>query len=356
MWRRMKLLFGVVSALTLLVNFVAMDARAQQDPSEQALAEINDAQRRADAAAADWMQAAERLEELEHELERSEAALASHEQRLTEIRAELEKVVVQRFMSANVSSLPFLSGFQRPTDQAQAAVLLSIVTDAAVADLDDLEAIQTEVTTARDRTKRDREATERARTMYGEAVLVAQDEVTRLQEIENLRRNDVAVQRARALQRASQLQREADGTNEADRSSRGSGSTVFGRPGWVCPVAGPTAFADTWGARRPGDRRHLGVDLISRRGTPLVAVVSGVATSGQNTLGGTVVYLAGDDGHRYYYAHLDRWGQLGRVAAGSVIGYLGDTGNAVGIPHLHFEIRPGGGPNVNPYPTVRAYC
>jgi murein DD-endopeptidase MepM/ murein hydrolase activator NlpD len=88
----------------------------------------------------------------------------------------------------------------------------------------------------------------------------------------------------------------------------------------------------------------------------LVAVVPGVATSGQNSLGGNVVYLAGDDGHRYYYAHLDRWGRLGRVAAGDVIGYMGDTGNAVGVPHLHFEIRPGGGPNVNPYPTVRAYC
>lgn len=356
MWRRTKLLFGVSSAMMFLLNFTALTTQAQQDPAQQAMAEIDAAQRRADDAVAAWTQAAERLEELEHELERSEAALASHELRLAEIRAELEQVVLRRFMSANVSTLPFLSGFQRPTDQAQAAVLLGIVTDAAVADIDDLEAIQAQVTSARDRAKRDREATERAREVYGDAVLIAQDEVKRLQEVETLRRNDVAFQRARTVRRAAQQQLDAAGINEADRSSRRSSNTVFGRPGWVCPVAGTTAFADTWGAPRPGDRRHLGVDFISRRGTPLVAVVSGVATSGQNSLGGNVVYLAGDDGHRYYYAHLDRWGQLGRVAAGSVIGYLGDTGNAVGIPHLHFEIRPGGGPNVNPYPTVRAYC
>lgn len=356
MCRRTRGLIGAVGAVVSLLCLTVVTAHAQQDPASVAAAEIDAAQRRADDAAAAWTEAAEHLEGLEHELERSEAALVANEQRLTEIRAELEKVVLQRFMSANVSTLPFLSGFQRPTDQAQAAVLLSIVTDAAVVDLDDLEAILAEVEVARKRTERDRAATERAREVYADAVLIAQDEVRRLQEAEVLRQRDVAVQKALDLRRASRAQIEADGTNAADGASRRGGTTVFGRPGWICPVSGPTAFADTWGAPRPGDRRHLGVDFIGPRGTPLVAVVAGVATSGQNTLGGNVVYLAGDDGHRYYYAHLDRWGELGRVRPGDVIGYMGDTGNAVGVPHLHFEIRPGGGPNVNPYPTVRAYC
>lgn len=128
-------------------------------------------------------------------------------------------------------------------------------------------------------------------------------------------------------------------------------------PGWVCPVQGTNSFFDTWGQPRSGGRSHQGVDMISPRGTPLVAVVDGFASSKVNTLGGNTVVLMGADGNRYYYAHLDRWETLGQVTAGTIIGYVGDTGNAkYSTPHLHFEIRPGGGAAVNPYATVRNRC
>ena len=107
----------------------------------------------------------------------------------------------------------------------------------------------------------------------------------------------------------------------------------------VCPING-SAYADTWGAPRSGGRRHQGVDMIAPEGVPLFAVVSGVVTFKQNRLGGNAVSLAGDNGNRYYYAHLSAYeGEPRWVEQGEVIGYVGDTGNATGIPHLHFEIR-----------------
>ncbi len=95
---------------------------------------------------------------------------------------------------------------------------------------------------------------------------------------------------------------------------------------------------------------------MSPHGTPLVAVVSGIVRMSTNRLGGNAVWLTGSDGNKYYYAHLSAWegGDRG-VSAGEVIGYVGATGNAT-ANHLHFEIHPGGGAAINPYPTVRRHC
>lgn len=122
----------------------------------------------------------------------------------------------------------------------------------------------------------------------------------------------------------------------------------------MCPIVG-SAYGDSWGGPRSGGRRHEGVDMLAPAGTPIIAVASGFVTFKQNELGGNAVSLAGDNGNRYYYAHLSGYeGASRRVAQGDVIGYNGDSGNATGIPHLHFEVHPGGGLAVNPTPSVRA--
>ncbi len=137
-----------------------------------------------------------------------------------------------------------------------------------------------------------------------------------------------------------------------------AGTGAAGSTGYVdvmvCPMPG-SAYGDTWGAPRSGGRSHEGVDMLAPMGVPIYAVVSGTVSFSQNRLGGNAASLIGDNGNRYYYAHLSSFeGQGGRVMQGDVIGYNGDTGNARGTPHLHFEIHPGRGLAVNPTPSVRA--
>jgi hypothetical protein len=131
----------------------------------------------------------------------------------------------------------------------------------------------------------------------------------------------------------------------------------------TCPVAGSTSFTDTWLAPRPGGRRHLGVDMFARAGTPVVTPVPGIVERADGGVGGLAFRLWGDDGSYYYGAHLSTHTAVsGRAAAGTIVGFVGNTGNARGTaPHLHFEIHPGratGDPAtpINPTPIVAASC
>lgn len=128
---------------------------------------------------------------------------------------------------------------------------------------------------------------------------------------------------------------------------------------FVCPVQGAVSFVNSWGFARASGNRHQGVDMMSPRGTPVVIPVSGTVKTRTGGIGGLQFHLNGDDGNFYYGAHMDSFsGAQGHLPAGTVVGYVGDTGDARGTgTHLHFEIHPGGWPNaVNPYETVSKYC
>ncbi len=128
--------------------------------------------------------------------------------------------------------------------------------------------------------------------------------------------------------------------------------TVPGGSSWVCPVSN-SSFKNDWGFPRGGGTRwHEGNDLFAPRGTPIKAPVSGTVRVRTGTIGGKQFTLDGVDGVRYIGSHMDSFGKDGKVSAGDVIGYVGNTGNAMGSsPHLHFGMYVNGTP-VNPYPSL----
>ncbi|UOO81042.1 M23 family metallopeptidase [Uruburuella testudinis] len=116
-------------------------------------------------------------------------------------------------------------------------------------------------------------------------------------------------------------------------------------------------FSDTWGAARNNGRRHEGVDIFARRGTPILSTTKGVVNRvGRNNLGGNIVGITGPGGVWHYYAHLESFAEIKEndwIEAGTVIGYVGDSGNAKGTPpHLHYGVYTREGA-VNPYPLIR---
>jgi murein DD-endopeptidase MepM/ murein hydrolase activator NlpD len=150
----------------------------------------------------------------------------------------------------------------------------------------------------------------------------------------------------------------------------------------ACPVGQPRAVTDTFGAPRyaGGYHPHAGNDIMAPMGTPIYAPFDGTAHASYNGLGGNAVYVYGAQGY-VYNAHLSSYSSSsnGSVQAGDVIGYVGNTGDALGGPtHDHFEWHPNvtpspgswpsspygysvidtgyGTPAVNPYPLLAQVC
>jgi SH3-like domain-containing protein/biotin carboxyl carrier protein len=114
----------------------------------------------------------------------------------------------------------------------------------------------------------------------------------------------------------------------------------------INPVSGADnkSIQSFWGdSREGGKRRHEGVDIFARKGTPVIAPTNGtVSRVGTSKLGGKVVWMHDQKrGHSYYFAHLDsQFVKPGtRVKQGDILGTVGNTGNARHTPaHLHFGI------------------
>jgi murein DD-endopeptidase MepM/ murein hydrolase activator NlpD len=176
-----------------------------------------------------------------------------------------------------------------------------------------------------------------------------------------VRRLESGLEEARALEarlvRLEQRRKAAAKVTPAPPSG-GGGAAVNGS-GTACILERPYSFIDSWGAARSGGRRHQGTDVMAPHGARVFAFVNGVVSrESSSTNGGIQLYLQGDNGVEYFYAHLSGYavGTGTRVRAGQLVAYNGQTGNArYTAPHTHFEVHLAGGP-VNPYPYLKRAC
>lgn len=117
-------------------------------------------------------------------------------------------------------------------------------------------------------------------------------------------------------------------------------------------------ISPNFGDPRSGGRSHAGEDIMAPKGTPIVSPTPAVVLRiGLGEREGNSVYTANPAGETFVYMHLDRVGE--GVAAGTVleqgslIGYVGNTGNASGgADHLHFEIHDNSGTPTDPFPRL----
>jgi murein DD-endopeptidase MepM/ murein hydrolase activator NlpD len=344
---RLRVAMGIVLTVAVAVAAATPASAAEIDDLR---AEVTAAREAADQATARYMETVNRLEGLEVEIAAIEREIVGHRERIADLRASARARAVLAYTQRGVE----LAALQvdRPLERARREKLLAqanardhaviarlgVATETLAARERELRGLRAEARDARDRLAVEQAELDR-RLQSAKQALAAFEE--------RIRREEAARQERERARLAAQRS-----------SSARDYSNAYVATGLVCPIRGPVSFIDSWGFPRQTTGWHQGVDLMSPRGPANVAVVAGEAQMRSGSTSGLGVWLYGDDGNLYYYFHLDAFeGGARRVQQGEVVGYTGNTGDASGgATHTHFEIHPGGGPAVNPYPTVVQIC
>lgn len=320
--------------LLAVVLFAPHGARAQ---------DLESAQQRRDELQAQIAETGAHLESLEQRIALTEEELAALETRASELEARaveageaLQQMARKNFMRGEISTFESLLSSDGPQRAVERASLLRALSRNDLAALQSSTALRTQIEQNR-------------ALMTAKAEELAQLETQVEQQVAQL--ND---QFAHAQAVYQELKTRKDRQTQIARGAQ-SGT-------YACIFEGAYHYRNTWGAPRSGGRAHKGTDVMAPYGADVYAFTNGriqrISSSG---LGGLGLYLWGDDGIQYYYAHLSgiasgvyagMW-----VEAGQLIAHNGASGNAsMSAPHVHFEVHPGGGGAVNPYHWLTPVC
>lgn len=303
-------------------RLIRRELRVAQAEVLQSAAEVADAAQLVDDLA-------DRLATLQQQLARLDVAQQLKVQELQEAEVRFKERIANAVVRGNAAELDTIMTSQDATVLEMRKVFLTSVSEADRQSVGDLQ---------------------RAKAVIDDGVLEALDAVAQTR------------RELRSARRALQSSLHVNTERKFQLAVFSAGSEIVIR-GFVFPVGEPYSFIDSWGYPRmmgtEYQHGHQGVDIMAPFDTPLYAVERGIITRvGTDVLGGTKLWLKGQSGTYYYYAHLKSYaegiaeGTL--VNAGDVVAYNGDSGNAQGgAPHLHFQVHPNGGEPVNPYGLLR---
>lgn len=323
--------------LLALVVVVLLPAAAHADEKQRLESQLESIRTDLAQAGKEYDEAYWRLDETDVRLKQIEEDIIGTEAELENSRALLNSRVARMYRTDAVDYIAVLFEANTFQEMATRIEFLQRVGNADAQVIEECTALSAKL--SRDRAALEDERAERAAAVQG----LAEQKASLESKLSAKKKEYEAVKAKLAAQARSS-------------SSSGGSTAVAGPNGMVFPVQGVHYYSDTWGASRSGGRRtHKGTDIMAPHGTPCVAVLSGTVRTKSNALGGKTIWLTADNGWQFYYAHLQGYAVSGgRVQAGQVIGYVGSTGNAsASAPHLHFQIHPGGGAPVNPYPYLR---
>ncbi|AZM90687.1 M23 family metallopeptidase [Streptomyces sp. W1SF4] len=163
---------------------------------------------------------------------------------------------------------------------------------------------------------------------------------------------DFADRASRTQERIDLKQRQEE---EKKKRAEEAAAKEAARPKFAVPVAQHGLSAMFGQAGGMWMSVHTGIDFPVGYGTPVMAATDGTMRTQWNSAYGNMAILTSPDGTETWYCHLSSTKiRSGQVKAGDVIAYSGNSGNSTG-PHLHFEVRPGGGSAVDPLAWLRSH-
>jgi len=354
--RRVARTAWAMAAVVALASTALVSTRVGAAPVDDARTKVAEGQRAADAAAGRYEAAIGHLEELGARISELQSQITAGRAEAATLRAVAQARAVRAYVGRGTfAEGAFILDGADPLDGIRREKLLARTKAREDTSAERLRVVTNDL----DRQRSELES-RRAEQEQVVAQVAAEQATVQAQLGAAQHALDQLEEQLRQVQEAAKARETAAAAARNASSRAGNGkdySGVYVATGIVCPVRGIVSFIDSWGyPRHQGP--HMGVDLMAAVGTPDVAVVGGNVTFKSGDTSGLGAYLRGDDGNLYYYFHLSAYeGAARHVAQGEVIGHVGNTGDAqYTASHTHFEVHPGGGGAVNPYPSVRPVC